>query len=174
MNRELISFKITITVIKTILLVAATWMFLSLLLSITDAVKINDFLFGKEGHSRNTGDYGVIITLTTWSSFFVPLLVKGKLDKIFCGIFLSTFSLICFIGTLVTSASAATFLGWSIPTLVIFAIGILWILEGTNVINLRTGDSSHNARHKNKFHYHKKDDDEDEDEDSPSPTIPTF
>ena len=48
MNRELISFKITITVIKTILLVAATWMFLSLLLSITDAVKINDFLFGKE------------------------------------------------------------------------------------------------------------------------------
>lgn len=136
MNRKIWNFVIEITPLKIAIWMGAIWMLLSLILANTNAVEINIYCFGKKGTTVPSGDQGVLVVLTTWMAWILPIFIRGRLDKIFGGVFLFFFGFIVFIGTLVSDPSAATVLGWSIPAFIVSGSGVLLILDGSGIINL--------------------------------------
>ena len=137
LNRKIGSFVVEITWLKIATWIVALWLLLTLIISNIQGVEINNYLFGKAGHS-SSGDDGVVLIVTTWVAWIITLFIRGRLDKIFAGTLMFFLGLISFIGTLVTSPSASTILGWSIPTVILSGIGVLYTLDGSGIIKMST------------------------------------
>lgn len=137
MNKKIFTLKININVIELIMWICSFWMFLSLMIAIVGQSSstnwINYWSFGKN-HNNSSGDKGALIILLAWLSAIIPFLIKGKVSKLFGGMFLFILSLVTFIGTLITSADLNTALCWTIPTVLLTLSGLWYILDGAGII----------------------------------------